>query len=183
MERAFIVSKESEYHKELNKYFDLQEQQRKFINKYFAEKGIEANAFIIGGNGFMNCSFKQSDVQDIYLKIEATENDLNKFEKMLCKANEVGLRRFKTKSTIGKDFAQRCIDEKIIINLWEPKPRDYFKSLDCLSYGIRRFFYNDILYLKINSQLLSPFETPEGFTEIKLSEFYSALEEVEKNDK
>lgn len=177
MEKAFIITKESEYSKELDKYIDLSNQQKKFINKYFAEKEIEAKAYQIGGNGGVNCSFKLCDVGDIHLYIEATENDLIKFGKMLCKADEIGIRRFKAKSEIGKDFAQRCIDEKVIINLWQPRISDYFKSISYRGCGMTRFVLNDIMYMKIESDYLKDDEVPNGFIEIKLSEFYVKLEE------
>jgi len=183
VERAFIASKESEYCKDLYAYFELQKQQKKFINKYFEEKGIKAKAYLISGNGSVNSPFKDWQKDDIHISIEAEQSDISKFGKMLCKGNEYGLRRFKVKSEIGKDFAQRCIDEQVIINLYEPKLRDYFSSLGYMGYGLHRFIHNGKLYLKINSDLMSPFEIPKDFTEIKLSEFHKAYEELEKNNK
>lgn len=177
MEKAFIITKESKYSKELDNYIDLCNQQKKFINKYFAENNIEANAYHMGGNGIVNCPFKQSDVKDIYLSIEPTENDLIKFEKMLCKKNEYGLCRFKKSSSLLKDFAQRCIDEKVVINLWQPRISNYFKSISYKGCGMTRFVLNDVMYMKIDSDYLKDSEVPKGFIEIKLSEFYLKLEE------
>jgi hypothetical protein len=181
MERAFIVLKDSEYSKDLDKYVELSNEQKKFINKYFDEKGIEAKAYIISGNGSINEPFEDWKKDDIRLRIEATENDLIKFGKMLCKKGD-GLNRFKAKSEIGKDFAQRCVDEKVVINLHEPWLRDYFKSLGYRGFGFHRFTNNDNMYLKIDSDCVSSTDTPKGFIEVKLSEFYKAYEEVEKNN-
>lgn len=185
MEKSLIVNKESKYYKDLMQYIECSEQQRKFVFKFLKEKGIEAERYYIGGDGMCNCAFDKYLKGNIRLHILPTENDLNKFGKMLTKADTYGLQTFKKNSVITKDFADRCINEKIIINLLEPDFRDYFKSIDWQAYSYKQFEYNSQLYLKITSEALKADDIPEGFTEIKLSEFYKAMEEYEasKGDK
>ncbi|HBB28623.1 MAG TPA: hypothetical protein DC000_05125 [Clostridiales bacterium] len=179
MERAFIVSKESKYHKELDQYCEFLKEQRVFINKFFQEKGIEAEAYRVGGSGGINCTFDEWKIKDIYLNIVPTESDIIKFDKMLCKADEHGARRFKVNCEIAKDFAQKCIDEKIVINVHEPWLRDYFKILGFRGFSFSRFEYEGKLYLKINADDISG-NVPDGFVEIKLSEFYANQEKLDK---
>lgn len=177
MEKAFIITKDSEYSKELDEYIDLSNQQKKFINKYFAENSIEATTYHMSGNGGVNSCFDDYEKHEISLSIEPTENDSIRFLGMLRKKNEYGLCKFKKNSSLLKDFAQRCIDEKVVINLWQPRISDYFKSIRYRGCGMTRFVLNDIMYMKIDSDYLDDKEVPDGFIEIKLSEFYIKLEE------
>lgn len=179
MERAFIVSKESSYHKELDKYVEHLREQKAFINKFFKDKGIEAEAYRVGGNGGINCAFDEWKIKDIYLYIILTENDKIKFDKMLCKADKHGARSFKLNTEIAKDFARKCIDEKIIINVHEPSLRDYFKKLRYCAFRFNRFVSEGKLFLKVSADDLTE-DNPQGFEEIKLSEFYKKFEEMEK---
>lgn len=131
----------------------------------------------------MNTSFEEYEKDNITLSIEATENDVNKFGKMLRLKNEYGLRSFKKKSDIGKDFAQRCIDEKVIINLWNPRILDYFENIGLRGCSYYRFIHQDLMYMKIDSDYFDEKEVPEGFKVIKLSEFYIKLEEHKNQQK
>ena len=86
---------------------------------------------------------------------------------------------FRTNSTITKEFQQRCIDEKIIINLYRPNIRDYFKSIKFSRTISTLIKVEDAFYLKISSEDFEKDDTPEYFTEIKASEFYKIKEEAE----
>lgn len=178
MERSFIATKESKYAQELNEYIKLTKQQREFVKEFFIEKGIEANCFIVRGNGFMNIPFNEYDKKDICLSIEATENDLTKFGKTLCKPSD-GLYTFKKSSSIAKEFANECIDKRVVINLWSPRVSDYFKSLGHRGLSYSQFENEDVLYIKVDSEYLKEDDIPEGFVEIKTSDFYIAKEEYE----
>jgi hypothetical protein len=178
MERCFIVTKESKYFKDYNVYKEKEETQRKFINIFFNEKGIDGKHYVISGDGFVNTPFNDNSKDKIKLSVDPTENNMNKFKQMLCKPNKYGLCDFKKNSIIGKEFAQKCIDEKIIINLYKPIPRNYFKSLSYYGYRYQEFLHNEILYLKIESEYLDSNEIPEGFEEIKISEYYKIIEDL-----
>lgn len=181
MERCFIVKKESEYYKDLEGYYKLENQQKKFINKFFKEKDIEAESYRVGGNGCINQPFNEYGKKDIKLEIIPTDKDLINFSKILCKSNRYGLCAFKKNSSISKEFAQRCIDEQVVINLYSPRISDYFVSLGNGIYGCgyQTFKYKDILYIKVSSDYLKDEDTPKGFKEIRLSEYYKIKEETE----
>lgn len=185
MERAFKLNKESDYSKRLDQCKEYDKQQRDFIIKFFAEHGIESEYYKISGNGGVNCSFKERDKKDICLYISPTENDLKNFKNILCKPTQYGnktMNRFKTNSNIGKELADGCVKEEIVINIHMPSPRDYFKELWC-GYSYTQFEFDNKLYVKIDSKNLKGDELPEGFTEIKLSEFYKVMEEYDEKNK
>lgn len=180
MERSFIVTENSKYFKDDNTYSEMKKIQKAFIKEFFNKKEIEAKGYILHGNGIVNYPFEEYDKKEIQLYIKATENDLNKYNKMLCKKDDDGFCAFRKNSNIGKEFAQECIDRKIVINVSEPDLRDYFKSLDWRGYSYQQFIYKDKMYVKIESECLKENDTPEGFIEIKLSEYYKVLEDLEK---
>lgn len=185
MERCFIATKESKWIKDYNSYIEDTKQQRKFADKFSKEKGIDGQHYQIGGNGGINRPFGEYEKDRIILSIESTESNLNKFGKMLNKPNEYNMCKFRKNSSINKEFQQRCVDEKIIINLYEPDIRDYFQSLHWTRTGYQAFPYKNNWYVKIESENLKEDDTPEGFEEIKLSEYYRIKEirESEKKEK
>lgn len=179
MERAFIATKESKYVQDYDSYIDLLNRQKDFVNKFCKDNNIEANEYLVRGNGFVNQPFKECSKKDISFSIIPTANDLNNFSKMLTKPDKYELFSFKKNSKIAKDFAQKCIDEQIVINLYSPKPRDYFKSMSYMAYSYQQFEYDDTFYIMIKSEYLEEDDTPDGFVEIKMSEFYKVKEEYE----
>ena len=185
MERCFIVSKESKYYEDTVKFSTIEKNQKEFIKKFFNEKEIEGSTYMVRGSGFMNKPFKDYEKSRITFSIEPTEGNLFKFDKMLCKPNRNNLCSFRKNSSLAKEFAQRCVDEQVPINLWSPKISDYFVSLGNGIYGCSslEFSYNDIMYLKVDGERLTAEDTPVGFTEIKASEFYKALEDCEEESK
>lgn len=183
MEKSFIVNKESQYHKDIDKYIELSKQQSEFVEIFCKEHNIEAKEFCVGGDGLMNRPFEDWYKDDIKFSIIPTENDLNNHSKMLRKPDSYGLCTFKKKSKLAKIFAQRCVDEKIIINLYSYRISDYFKSLSYHGCNYSRFVLDDIMYLKVKSDYLKEDDIPEGFIEIKNSEFYKKLEEFEELNK
>jgi len=183
MERSFIVTKESEYLQDLYETMRFSNQQNKFVKEFFIENGIEANIYLMGGNGCMNCPFEEYNKKEIRINIKPTENDLIKFSKMLCKPDENDLQAFRKTSKIAKEFSQRCVDEKIVINLYEPRISDYFDSLGCYGCSYSQFPSGEDLYIKVSSEHLGDTDIVEGFTEIKISDFYIAKEKYEKEKK
>src|SRR5574344_1436880 len=129
MEKSFIVSKESEYRKDFDKYIEMVNEQKKFINKFFDEKGIKGVQYKMWGNGSYDVPFNEEENSEIKLGIIPTEEDSATYSKSLTKPNEYHLCYFKKSSKMAKEFAKRCINEKIIINIYKPRVSDYFKSL------------------------------------------------------
>lgn len=180
MERCFIATEESKWLKDYNSYLEKAKQQREFVNKFFEEKGIDGESYLLGGDGFVNQPFEKWEEKNITLSVEPTENNLNKFGRMLNKANKHGVCKFRKNSSVNTELAQRCVDEKIVINLYEPDIRDYFKELRWNRCGYQAFLYKDTWYIKIESEFLKEDDTPEGFKEIKLSEYYKIKEKREE---
>lgn len=179
MEKAYIVTKESDYYKDLEKYVKEVQQQKKLVFKFLRDNGIKAKKYYLHGDGYCNKPFSEDDKKEIQLMIYPTEEDKIILKKQLSKVNNYGLCNLKRNAKISKQFAQYCIDNKIIINLYEPKVHDYFKD-DIFNYTVSRFKNNDNLYVKINNnQTNENIEASKGFIEIKLSEFYKKLEEFE----
>ncbi|APC41550.1 hypothetical protein [Clostridium estertheticum] len=183
MERSFMVTKESKYLQDLNKVIVFSEQQREFVKKFFIEEEIETSVYMMGGNGFMNCSFEEYNKKGIRLSIQPSENDLIKFCKMLCKPDENNLYAFKKSSKISKEFSQKCVNEKIVINLSGPRISDYFESLGCYGCSYSQFPNGENLYIKVESKHLKETDVVEGFIEIKLSDFYIAKEKFESENR
>lgn len=181
MQRAFLVTKESKYYKDLEEYLNMVNEQKKFINKFFKNNNINAKEYNVGGNGSCNSPFSEDSKKDIFLRIVPTEEDLNLYEKQLTKADQYNLRRFKSNSKIGKLFAQECIDNKVIINILSLDLRDYFKIDWIYGYSFQRVPCQEGYYLNISSEGLKEDDNPVGFTPIKLSEFYKKLEEYKEN--
>lgn len=181
MERAFIATKYSKYYKDLERHFNMLNDQKTFIRKFFKEQQIESHTYRLAGDGFCNVSFEEEYMRDIYLYIQPTEQDLTLFGKFLGKPNDNGLCKFKGNSKIAKEFARQCVDKQVIINIYEPSIGDYFYCLALGGYSVQQYLLNDLLYVKIESERLNNDELPDGFKEIKLSEFYSSKEEYENN--
>jgi hypothetical protein len=179
MEKSFIATSESKLTKDLNAYYEMAQSQREFINKFFSEHGIEANKYLVSGSGGVCCTFDDWNKSEITLSIDPTDSDIQKFGSTLSKpSQQTGLCKFRKTSKIGKIFAQRCVDEKIIINLWGPRIGDYFRSINMMGASWERLKKDDSYYIKIDSNYLKEGDIPEGFIEIKLSEYHRIREEI-----
>lgn len=178
MERCFIVNENSKYIQCLDRYYKDKENQRQFVANFFKEYGIESEKYIVRGDGGMNKPFTELCKNDITLSIIPTKNDIEKFNKQLKKPNNNGVQTFKLHSQISKIFAQECIDKQIIINLYAPQIRDYFKTLELSRCSSSYFKYQGNHYLLVEGDSLKEDDSPEGFEPIKTSDFYKNLEEL-----
>ena len=179
MEKCFIANEESKYNRDWEKYLHMVDEQRKFVNKFLEQKGINAQNYMVRGTGFVNVPFEEHDKKDIVLSIKPTNEDMGKFSKQLCKSNKYNLCKFKQSSKISKEFAQLCIDNKVIINLYQPHIGDYIISL--YRYGINQFPYDNKMYFKIDSVFLTEdSDIPTDWQEIKCSEFYIIKDKYDK---
>jgi len=180
MERCFIANKESQYNQDWDRYLHITNKQRDFVNTFFSKKSINGESYMIRGTGGVNIPFEEYDKKDINLYIEPTQENCKIFAKQLCKTNqETNLCKFKQSSKISKEFTKLCIDNKVIINLYQPHIGDYIISL--YRYSINQFPYNNNLYLKIDSESLTK-ETsiPTDWQEIKCSYFYTIKDKYDK---
>ena len=180
MQRFFIMNEDTDYVQSIKKHLDDKETQRLFVCRFMEKHGIEAREYIVSGNGLINRPFIERHADQINFRISVTENDIAKFGKFLkvpCK--HTGLRGFKVKSEIMKEFATACVAEGIVINLHSPQIRDYFSSIGLSRCSSQYFAHNEKYYLMANSEHLGKDDTPNGFTEIKASEYYAQLEELQ----
>ena len=72
MVRAFLVTKKSEYYKDLQKYIERVNLQKKQIREFNEVNGIESEMCGISGDGMCNCSFDDFDKGGIRLYIVPT---------------------------------------------------------------------------------------------------------------
>lgn len=179
MERAFLITKESDYYKDFQDYMDKVKCQKEFVKKFFKENNISAEKYYVGGNGCCNCPFDENEKNEIRLSIIPTNEDLEKYEKQLNKKDKYGFRDFRGNSKISKLFADYCVENEVLINITRLDLRDYLKSMDWVGYEFQRVPCPDGFYVRVSSQLLKKDDNPKGFVPIKLSEFYKELEEYE----
>ncbi len=182
MERAFIITEESNYFKALKEFESNYKNQSNNIFKFLKENGIKAEKYYLRGDGLCNVPFKEENMKEIVLGIIPTDEDNINFDKMLTKSDKYGLRYFKKRSLIGKKIAKYCVDKKLIINLSEPFVFDYLKTVGYGSFSRALLTIDNTKYaLKVKSDSLREDDNPKGFIPIKLSEFYKYKESKTEN--
>lgn len=190
MEKFYIVTNEK-FLKEIDDYRKHGEERRTLVNIFFENKGIAGKEYHISGNGFVNCPFKEYEKHNIRLYITDCNENNQKFGKELLKPtklfydSDVLMRKFRANSKTLKEFQDLCIKKNIVINNHPIREGDYFKELLLGGYSVSRFEYENKLYLNISTtkyETITP-DDDTGFIEIKGSEFYKALEELESKNK
>ena len=161
MEKFFIITDECNYKRDYINYKENTKRVNELMNEFFSESGIETSKYY---------------VTDKQLYIIPNENDVNKFDKLLNKPIQQGLRGFKKSSKINKSFLQKLKDNDIKVldspSLWMYINGFYgnMSTTTCLIDGI--------MYLKLSTTSNKEINE-KGFTEIKGSEYYAAIENME----
>lgn len=161
MEKFFIVTEASQLHKEYFEYKENRKTVHDFVNEFTNKYGIESAEYYPSNECLM---------------IVPTKADIKKFGNMLKKEVSNGLRPFKVNSSINKDWVNLLKERGLTIK-HRPMLGLYFVEI----YGkhsSRLFDINGILYCSFENSY-DKLDTPEGFTEIKASEFYKIIEEYE----
>ena len=183
MEKFYVINNQK-YLDELSNYRKADRIRNAFIKEFYESHNIEGKSYYMGGNGRVNCAFSEFNKTDISLYIPDNEKNVEQFGKMLKVPRRDGrfdgLRELKKKSPLLKEFQEECIKKQIVINLWYPRTGDYFHEIQYGGYKRTTFELNGITYLSINADVDSLTPKEEGFTEIKGSEFYKALEAAEE---
>ena len=158
MEKFYTVNEGSSLYKDYWDWRNNIEPNKKIVTDFFSEFGIEAFLYHPGSTR---------------IGIVPTENDKTKFAKQLCsKETNEGLRFFKRNSAINKEWVKRAANLK---NVSKPSPVWHNKYMGQSS--SRLFDHSGVLYCSFSAnQIEMPTDT---FTEIKGSEFYKILEEIE----
>ena len=188
MEKFYIISN-NKFLKEIDDYKKHEKERRLLIKDFFQNKGIAGQEYYINGSGRTNCPFEEYEKNYIRLYITDCDENNQKFDKELLKPmklfsnSDVSMRKFRANSKTLKEFQDLCIEKKIVINNHSVREGNYFKELHLGGYSVLRFEYENKLYLKISTtkyETITP-DDDTGFTEIKGSEFYKALEKFEEN--
>ncbi len=181
IEKYYIVEnpdfiKESRFLKKAKK------DRNQLIVDFFEEHRIDGDYYYFSGDGSVNKPFSEGEKRDICLSISLTEQNKKNFGDQLKKnPRRNGLFDFKKSSPILKAFQDACIESQVIVNLWDSFIGDYFSELHFGGFSHRNFEINGKMYLEIvsnNYDSVTP--EKEGFTEIKASTFFEALEELEE---
>lgn len=189
MEKFYIVTNEK-FLKEINNYRKHEEERRLLIKDFFENKGIVGKEYHISGDGPVNRPFEEYEKHDIRLYITDCDENNQKFDKELLKPNrlfcdsDILMRKFRANSKTLKEFQDLCIKKKVVVNNRLIQEGNYFKELHLGGYSVSRFEHENKLYLNISTtkyETITP-DDNTGFIEIKGSEFYKVLEELEKNE-
>jgi len=159
MEKYFIVTEQSKLYGEYMRYIQNKKDVNDHVKEFTAKNEIKTTEYYANSG---------------YLYIVPTENDLEKFEKVLTKPVNDGLRSFKKNSKINKQWV-KSLDEKDLKVINKPVVLFYFTR----GYGKTRsrlFNVDKVLYCSFEVDT-TELDCPEGMVEIKASEFYKILEE------
>jgi len=158
LEKFYTVNEGTSLYKDYWAWRNSIEPDKKIANDFFSEFGIEADLYCPGSTR---------------IGIVPTENDKVKFATQLCsKETDEGLRFFKRNSAVNKEWVKRVVNLK---NVSKPSPAWHNKYMGQSS--SRLFDHNGVLYCSFSANQI---EMPTDiFTEIKGSEFYKILEEIE----
>lgn len=161
MERYFSVNKESDLYREWFKFDDNRKRLNAAYNDFCKEMTIESNEYGIEWNA---------------LYIKPTEKDLKQFASQFqVKDYGDGARQFKKNSKVYKAWIKKLEDRNLEI-ISKPSMWHYFGA-----YGRSnsRIFddNNGNVYCSIEAEYLE--KKIEGVTEIKASEFFKVIEDIQ----
>lgn len=165
MERAFIVTG-TKLGNDTIQYEKANEDVKKQVREFFKENEIETKKYIVSPH-------------DSNIGLYPTDKDLEKFEDVLLKKEYGGCRFFRKNCRIQKAWLKRLKDNGIKV-LEKPYPAFYLDTF-LYKYSSRLFSYKNEVYLTIDTEI--KFDIPSDFKEIKMSEFFKVLEEIEEGDK
>lgn len=159
MEKYYTVTPGSQVHNEYLEYIAMSDKVNEAFKAFAEEQGIETKEYLPSTENLYICN--------------PTENDKEKFGKYF-KKSEPGF--FKKYSVPAKTWIAICRS----LNLKSPRKPClpfYFHA-----YGktrCRLFMLNDVLYSNFESEY--DFKNPEGFEEIKASEFFKVIEDYKES--
>ncbi len=133
MEKYFIVTKKSSLYSDYFTWKENRKQVAKHVEKFMIEHGIISREYYASQR---------------LLYIVPTQEDLEKFNKVLSKDTGNGLRPFKQNSKIGKAWIQ-SVEESGLKILPKPTPLLYFENIYG-KYKTRLFDINGTVYCSID---------------------------------
>ena len=159
MEKYYTVTEECSLHKDWFDYKENADQVNEVYKGFKDQVGVES---------------KEYYVTDREVYIVPTEKDNEMFGSVLCTPIN-GLRKFRTTSKVGKVWVKALKDAGLEVKR-RPMPIIYFRSFGGGSYKTRLFEQDGKLFCSIDP---ADGKEPEGFVEIKASEFFKIIEESE----
>jgi len=163
MESYYEITKESALYQEYMDYLASDKIMREISHEFSTSNNIDTKEYASTNDTFY---------------IAPTEKDIENFDKILCKELKNGLRAFKTKSKIGKAWKE-TLNDKGVQPLHKPMLMLYFNV-----YGntqSRLFAIDDKVYCSFKSEY--NFSNPDGFIELKASEFFKIMEDENERRK
>lgn len=156
MEKYFLITEEAILHRDYYKYLSNQKEVDALVQSFVKEHEIEAEHY-------------HASADCIY--IVPTDADNEKFKNVLGAAISNGLQKFKGSSKIHKAWI-KMLKEKDLKVLYQPRVIFYLRH-EGGKFRSRLFEQDGALYCSFEP---APLEIPQGFVEMKASEFYKILE-------
>jgi hypothetical protein len=157
MERFFEVTAASSLHKEWFEYKENDRRVRERFKKFAGEQGISANEYYVADDSVF---------------IVPTETDKEKFGNALLRPLGNGLCQFRKASKVSKAWVQGLKDADLRV-ISKPMLFWHFKSIQG-KFQSRLFDQDGKVYCSMSP--CKEDDTPEGFVELKGSEFYKVME-------
>ncbi len=133
------------------------------VKDFMINNEIETHEYAIG-------------MRENYFAIVPTQKDYDMFNQQMKKDSRVNtLSSFKKNSTIFKDLFKILEDKDMKVL---HKPFIQFAFPCCGRSRSRIFEHNGVVYASYEHE--TDFENPKGFQEIKASEFYKVVEDIDK---
>ena len=159
MEQYFEITKESSHYKEYFDYLEADEACEKSVKSFLDENGIHTDYYAV---------FREA------LYIDDNPDNREKYGNQLMKHSVDGVVAFKKSSKIG-----RAWNELSIKGAYEPHV-SFFFSDSSRSSRTRLFHVGEKLYCSIDClERSTKVNTPQGFIEMKASEFFKIIEDAE----
>lgn len=156
MEQYFEITKESAHYKEYFDYLEANEACKKSVKSFFNENNIHTNCHVI---------FREA------LYIDDNPENREKYGNQLMKHSIDGVVAFKKKSKIGRAWIKSGIKRVNKLNA-----SSFFAIPSYSSTKTRLFHVGEKLYCRINClERNTKVNTPQGFIEMKASEFLKLL--------
>lgn len=159
MEKFYIVPEGTKLHADYFKWKECEKELMEIAKDIMQSHGMRTTVFAAGRG---------------YFGIDPTPADAEKFAKDLRKNEAHGVRMFKVKSAVLKEWDERT---KHIEVMRKPIVCMYFSD-PCGKTRYRLFSIDGVVYCSFESEF--SLEPKEPFLEIKASEFYRAIEEWEE---
>lgn len=160
MEKFFIVTDKSRLKKDYEDYLENSKKVNELAKEFMDAHGFETHHYGVRG--------------DIFFIVPTREDKVNFSNQLYKDSQGNGLVGFKKNSKMGKAWIDLLEDKKITVQD-KPSLPLYFSTFFGRS-SSRLFKVKDIVYCSIDANT-QKIDNPEGFEEIKASEFYKIIEE------